>query len=119
MNIAAAEQQLAQWAGEYKHIYDPQFALPEPFMKFAGNQLAKLIDGLTPADKRNDWDVVRAMVNGSLTRIKVGRFDRLKGKLMYDFAEPGHLGMGMLNVSDVHDDDRKKLAEILDRIEGT
>lgn len=118
MNTDVAERQLAQWAGEYAHIYDPEFTLPEPFVRFAGNQLAKLIESLKPPETADEWNVVRANVNGSLTRVKIGKLDKQKGRIFYDYAEPGHIGMGIMNVSDVHPDDHRKLAVILDRIEG-
>lgn len=118
MNTAAAEQQLTQWAGEFAHISQPGFTLPEAFLRFAGLRLAQLIAELTPPEKRDDWNVVRAMVNGNWTLIKIGRFNRTAGRLMFDFAEPGHLGMGMITVDDVDPEYRKKLATILDRIEG-
>lgn len=119
MNTEAAERQLTQWAGEYRHISDPEFSLPEPFLRFCGLRLAQLIHDITPPENRDDWNVVQANVNGQSKRVRIGRLNRAVGKLMYDFADPGSVGMGMMNVEDVHPDYRQKLATILDRIEGT
>lgn len=101
--------QLKQWFDEFRGITEcPD--VPDTFWRFLGARLQE--QGIVP----DDPDVVLARIGEGFRHVRIkGR--RSGGWLTYENIE--NVGWGIVEVRDIHPDHNSKLAEILDRLEGT
>lgn len=101
---------LQAWASEFSSITGTKDPVPRTFLEFIARRLVDAGLG------QENHDVVRIKLwNGEVNRCRItGLHD--SGRIYYTHADTGRYGTGLCVPDDVLQEDKPKLAEILDRL---
>lgn len=110
MDAQTLAAELRSWAAEYAETVEKPLNVPDGLWKFLSRRMVE--SGRFAVQE--DWDVVRLKLSGEYRKARIT--SRNHGRLGYEFTEG--IGFGLCMVDAVHQDDRSKLADILDKLEG-
>ena len=102
---------LQQCSAEYASISGINIDVPGKLWAFLASRLTE-----SELSIEDPWDVVQMTVDGVVRKVRITGHSN--GQLSFSFAD-GSPGFGMGIISAVTENDNPKLADILDKLEGT